>query len=1329
MLASTLSFVASPETPSFLAYAATECEDDDNCDEKTLEEAMGDKYSPNQEGFEELMAELEKSEKDGGPPEESILYAFKRHFTVGYMNEGDDAVIASNDEDDNPLAWYSTIFNDRNKYNCGQGYGLREGQSRYYPGEENGELFWHNCDVPNLITEFLQDVTLLFFEPGMSGAEVDSSYTRTPWLGFSSNTPETVKQDSRANVTALEVFGYNLNYTSYRGEWDHIKVMTAARALSNFGFLDKLKLGTQAILNGILGGVNSAVNGLVDDLKSGNIVRIITSPLRFIGNFFGGGISSTVDTVIDTSDTNVFATMAWYRPGFGSTLYNARALSQDEIVDYIQAQLVTYLQKIEKEREKATPPADLLAIKPDTLRALDPPSPGLCRASGTYSVNGGAPIPVNWDFPAETADAGTCEAAVNLRRRAILADNGGNVSFNITVTSNPRKTVAQWSTEAGWEAVVEKYQIYCTLEGSDSTSPTAVNTFLTCLENDQVGYPAAVARETLNEQSKLDLDWFSKFTEQQEISAFFRAQAESFTSPNAKYICLNPDGTDMVRGGEFVRLVLGTKENQRFNPECEPVRKPIQNALFGNGYLDGQPPVDTRREVYGFSLWDFIAGDEVWASAGLTISKATTRLSNAVLNLAFAPILQTLSLDVILTNLIIGFRDGLFFPLALLVMVVGALSVFFQAGVKRDYGAQAKSLLLMVGVFFLGTILMTDPARTITFVDEAPAQLEAVVTGSIFEVGKTDTDNLCNATTATNSTVGSEDFAGNTIRFDPAAASRNMLCENWRVFAFGPYVYGQWGTSYDNLNYENFHAEGDQAILVGNGQGEVAPYVPLGGNGANAERNWGLYQLDVLTAGTSTTYDPRHSQTNDANIYRLVDLQAGPGGQLENAPYDATHFEMWRGDKPMGRIMVAWLGAATSIVGMLTIILFAFAKIQISLMSMLMLLFMPFMFLIGLMPGQGRFKLKGYFMQLISLMVQRVVLVAMLALMLRVITSIAQASDNFFYYSVLTIATCLVFLTNRKEILGLFDKNIAGKSGGFGKGGSAMEFLPRSLQQKADTVGNMARAGAYAAVGGFMAGGVSGIKPAVKGATDRQRSSLSLKHSRQGLGAFNVASKARTDARNAVEGSLNEYLDTDLKPIATARVSDRVGQDVGDEAVHKPAEQKAVEQELEKMRPKSAGDFRRVSRRRKAEKALYSRDERSAQDVREDLRRATTQDGLAALDGVQAHVDDLKPKLTEDPEALRAYREASEDVALDIGLNLRASELKESRKERVVNRVSDALTPTSTDPIDRVVEEGQERAEQRAVNKAVITESAKEVMKQFKTASFDKLSSPEDRNE
>lgn len=1215
---------------SIIASAA-ECEEgDSDCTKKKLDEALKDsKLEPNADGFGEAL--------EGAGPfnscsagDQDIKTLVKRVFSVGYMNCTPSATI------DDDTGGYKSTLKANNWRNCGIPSGPK------FNGQENNTVYWHNCDVPNLLTEMMQDISYAFFPQGINGVSVQPVKTNNGWFGYSFQTPGlgdnqgSVSQDGNANITALEAFGYNLKYSRYNGEWDYIKVMTSARALSNFGAMDSMKLGVQTFFNSVSGGVDNAVSGFMDNLKAGDIMSVITSPFRVVADAASGGSVAALNGIMDTSDAKVFATMSWYRPSFGSTMYNARQLSQDEISRHITNQMNKFLGTLNV--PVAEPPEDLAAASYAKLSSITRPRPGKCVGEWTVvekqivNVPGKEKSRTSSGNVSEMPFAGSEEECEKFIEKASKSTgiNWAIESTKVAVTKYENQfTLAEWEAQAGWESVAKRYQIYCTIERS--TAPegedfeaqnAAVDTLLNCWDDDKVGHPAAMDRETKAEQSKLNDEFFKNSLtcmfasvegcdKDKKVQKKLAELTSSFTSPMQRYVCVNNDGTIRKDGsGNYVKLVVKNGDKVEYNSAClingeAPVRPAIQNGAYGNGLENPNSAVhDTRRDYFKISLSDLTKIDEALSSTGLVVSNFTTRLSNTLLNLSFSPILTTIGVSDIIVSFIDGFRESIFFPFSVIIVMISAASIFWKAGVQRDYAAQGKSLLIIVTVFFIGAVVLFNPAKTIQVVDEFPAHIESSITGLIFSDQVNAEDNLCKATT-TASRVGGRDFMDNTIRFDPAASGRNMLCENWRAFAFTPYVYGQWGTHYDNLDLSKFRAEGSRANLTENGPdgNMVAPRVNLGVN--NSENNWALYQLDQVTSGTITE-DAGTSRRLPADMYRIVDLQAGydynGNGHADNAR--SEYLEAWSGDNPVQRTLVSLTGAAISVLGLVTVGVFAIAKIKVSIMGTILIMFLPIMLLIGLLSGRGTYKLKGYVFQVLSLMAQRIALSLLIAIMLRVIIEVSKLSTSFIQYAMFTTAICVAFLLNKKQIVGMLDKSIVKDSGGFGL--DFNQYLPHRMRQRYENNRRATKAATTGFIGGFSVGGFRGGLTAAKGEIARASRRSNRRNAKEGFGALSTVLQAHEDGSDERRVRESSAVDTQLHSMAEKSANERLKDDplYNDPNLsaneREAMRQSAISNEVERLRPKT-----RRERKMATKAAVGDRDRRSDDEILSQIHSAT----------------------------------------------------------------------------------------------------------------------------
>lgn len=1026
-----------------------------------------------------------------------------RVFMAGYINEVPNAV--SRTGEDSPPAAVCDIDH-----------------------RASGTLAYHNCDVPNLITEFFQDMIRMESISGLTGAERKSATIDNRWFGLPSEIPgDTVPvdpADRSIEYTALELFGYSgLKYTNYHGEWDHIKTMSSARALANYGMMDKFKLGANVVADAVAGGMDGAVDGWQAGMQSGGVLGAIGGAYR---GAIEGAASASIHTVLDTSDYNIIASDGWYRVGFGGTLYNARELTQQELAAEAQQQFLNMLSS--NAPDEAEIPEDLQAVQ----NLPDPPQEAVASCEYTNSNGGTSTLRGDSSGPTEAA----CERAAE---RAAESASTDDKTVTPEYTWDPEgqqaeESLKDWKKKhSNYFDMADKYFMECDLNTNEDNRTGNWTNFTACWD---ASWQPAANEARKDQQLQLNDEWV---TEQMEPEAFAEWMEDNpdanFNAPYNRFICVDKNGNDMLDdNGRYLRIY---DQNGKLNEECTPTRQPIQNGLFGTGYSDAEVAengVDTRHQG-GFSaiinaILPFNFGQVAsWiASLMLGVAVFVTRVSNTVINLAFSPILENLGLDEIVISFIESIRDGIFLPLVILVAAIAGVTILFKAGTQRNYSQQFGSVLLIIVTFIVGTFMLIRPDVTVKAVDRIPSLMEQAVLGAIFSAGTNPEDTLCTADSVVSDVNAPKNIDGTTATYHPNNGLRSLMCENWRAFAFTPWVYGQWGTGMNDL----YGAESDapEANRVNNHNtfrvGD--PIVDFGGD--STMNNWSVYQLDQMTAGTSTTreYRPGHlAGSVDRNMYRVVDFQAGPNNAKG---VDSRFFDHWSGSM-IERLGVSIVSGSVSMLGAWVMTSYSILKVSISFVSVFLVLFLPFMLLFGLYPGVGMRKLKGYLGTLFALMLQRVMIATLMAITFTLIIATSNSDAGYMLVVTMSVVVLLFMLRIRKDVMKWITEQTAASTGGsFGDSmaadsnkaaatalkGSTPGFVQNSMQMANATVGGAVTG----AVGGFLAGGRKGI---TSGAKDSVRSNLGRLHNvqrRKGFGLVQGSTAAIVAARqDAVQRS------------------------------------------------------------------------------------------------------------------------------------------------------------------------------------------------------------------
>lgn len=1004
--------------------------------EKEYNEAV-DKYIGDIEDPGDLLDKMMKdAETNRFPERNSIQYVIQRLFHPGiYVNNVKDGVL----DTDLGVSKDDLLING---YACN-------------PNEPNN-LLNHNCNIPNFTTELLQNI-ISPWESAFNNAGKTSA-TSAFGLGVPNGIPGgevPVSIGQREHTyTALELFGYDLKLTSYNGEWDKITVSTKARMLSNFGIIDHTKLLGTALWD-------SASSGLSEFIQGFNFTSDRFG--RPISGFFEGFASEGLNTTIDTSDLNVLASRSWKREKLNDSLYNVYVLSDKEVITETAKKYYREWIAIMKGNTEVSPELlEVLALSSEHI-------PGF-----TYVED--------WETPEsikarEEAEAHNAEEERKLKSSQLAIaeyDNASNGGTGYTPGSGGYSPGTGYGPGMGGvrpSVYIPKYvvvpePIYYTEKEQLGFWADENVTFLNRAraqglisndKNDLETYDEVVATWKTNWEQYSNKEFAASGEVVQDLlkksdkNLYVNNPHLDSRQAISHYVCSNEDGVPLRKeNGDLVYLYLKNNKGstQSVNPECKAVRSPIGGGYFGDGWHI-ERPLDTRHKdlvndtVDGGILLKTVSnlGKSIFRSLNSFIAKVT----NVILGLSFSPILSKLGIDVIVTKLVEGFRDTIFFPMSALAAALGGLLLFFQLLKNGSAWQLVSSVFITFLIFIMGAMFLLRPNTTMKFVDEFPSKIDNFIANIVLadEQGS----NYC-STGETNDGI------------------RSAQCNVWGAMVFNPWVHLQFGTSYDNL-YANGLApsygkemQNTNELLVGDALVDM-------GNGVT-ENNWALYQLSKTKAGTITTSDTSVLQALgkvDKDLYRIVDLQAGPNN---GAGTDSRYFKNWSGGNngTVGATLLSFIQAITTSIA---IILLGFKKIEVSFMFALSLILLPIMLLYSLLP-QGKQKLKSYLASLGSLLIKRVTVTLMLGVFLRLLNGISANADNLVTASFAMTILSISFIIYRKELLDLIGST---ESGGFASQvkETIVESVPKEVKQRYQ----MGKANAKGLAAGFAGGYVGAV--------------------------------------------------------------------------------------------------------------------------------------------------------------------------------------------------------------------------------------------------------------
>lgn len=1069
-------------------------------EDSDAKDKISEAYNDYGGSFDGAMEKYEKGE--GKDDENSFGFVMKRIFGINYMNDVSRAVAA-------------------------EGYDTPEsGKLCNADDPRAGTPLYHNCDIPNITTQFFQSVIgNLINVSGLYHAETVIPTLDSPWFGLPTALPgdgsvPTDPSQRASKYTGLELYGYNLNYTMYRGEWDRINVYTKARAMTNFGFLSSFQLGARSIIDGVAGGLSKAGENVSESLSNGDLVGAVTG---FWGGLWGGGMASGLKPILDSSDLNVVNTNAWYRVGYGETLYGQRELNQEELGRLALQNVFDLLNS--SSGRKIELPKDFQEIHNKPARPKEKISQ--CKvvdSKGKQKVVGSKEAP----GITEKGCAKEAEKANAKKPKYTWSADGTQTG----------QSIEEWKkTNKKFFDVAAKYKLSCLshLDNKDLKQSERISKFYDCLPQGIQDATAETNSELYAEASK---EWTKDIMSPLKFAKFFmKNKGANFNSPWMRFVCVNPDGSDMLdtTTGNWISVYNTDGEP---SGKCGTPRPPIQNGFFGNGYSSDQkqPGVDTRyarvdRNVVNAAMgFDTFTNDV--ANFSLHVSAFATRISNTLMNLSFQPIGQVMGIDDLVGGFVKSFTDSIFFSFSVLFFVISVVILFARTAYRQQWRKFVFEVLLGFLVLFMALFVSMKPAMAMKAVDYVPSQVETAIAGAIFGVSEDNDDELCTAS----GTVSMKDENGKVVPdknlTTPASNIRSMMCENWRVFTFNPWVYGQWGTEFDNL----YAANTDAPSKFKNTNGALVGDAGVQMGNSTTVNNWALYQLDSMSVGTATTRsDVQDVGRINSDMYRIVDAQAGPNN---GAGTDSRYFASWSGLDYMGRLGVAMSAIPASIVSMVTIGMYSIYKILIALISKFMLMALPIILTVAMFLEFGTRILKKYLLTLLGLLAQRIALVTLMALLITFIVGFTASIGSFFIAMVASIALCIAALLYRNNLMNMFAGAFTstGKRSIVGSLSSApvkelYNKLPAGMKNSVNQYGSQVQGGVSGFIGGYIVGGMDeGMKGAKKTAQmSGQREFRSQR--RRGLSRIQSIGMGMDAGKNAAQNATKEYK-TELEEVS-----------------------------------------------------------------------------------------------------------------------------------------------------------------------------------------------------
>lgn len=823
-------------------------------------------------------------------------------------------------------------------------------------GIEPNNLLSHNCDVPNALTELIQNTIGVGDFTGIKGGEKTSAKTN---FGIPANIPGgsvplNIKSSS-FTYTPLERFGYDLKYTKYAGEWDHIIVRSQGRSLSSFGFWGKVKLFGSAFFTGIGRTVNTFFK------------EATLNPLTWIPSFkkaLEAGASATLLKIINTFDANIIFTHKWARPHFAKTVYGAYYLSDQQVQQRAEKAFDEEMQRlINKKLGENSKYSKLIAANP--------------------SGGNGVPSFV-YDEKRETEESKAARNEWNIEytKRYQQTIEIRNAVINECLIAHGSTSADTHYMSLCHDIANKDNRVRQAMEMRPKPEPVYMSKedqFKEFLTTDNV-------KNYRNKMSEIGVNVPSDGTPENWLNSIISSYNETYKKEGVEGgeifdTVLKESKEDYFKNNithdvnkEISHWVcyLGDKEtpdaNELLNPNITPLLYSKHNGNNTEYISTKCSGVITRPPVKGGYLADK-STDTRWqrfketqesdanklgiSNGGLStyLTKVLAKITNEILSFSYENIVTKLKIDTVMENIMTTVRDSLFAPLLLLGLALSAIWIFIKVAYQRSLLLGIKSLLILAVVATLGTAFISDPGRLIGKIDEIGNKTDLFVSELVLA---NDPNEICYA---------SGDSAG----------VRAAQCQIWYNTVYLPWSFGQWGVAPSKLDNDRFTNTNNN--LVGNGT------VHFGNN--ITKNNWGLYQLSKMKSGTITTDDKNVTKAMSKDLYKIVDLQFGPSG----SGYDSRYAQDWANGSSENGILSLLLSIAilVGIGGM------SLAKIEATVAMIFYTGLLPFTLVRAIFPG-GEGKIREWFFTMFGLFIKRIFIIVFMGITLRLLYSVGNAN-------------------------------------------------------------------------------------------------------------------------------------------------------------------------------------------------------------------------------------------------------------------------------------------------------------------------------------------------
>ena len=434
--------------------------------------------------------------------------------------------------------------------------------------------------------------------------------------------------------------------------------------------------------------------------------------------------------------------------------------------------------------------------------------------------------------------------------------------------------------------------------------------------------------------------------------------------------------------------------------------------------------------------------------------------------------------------------SGLYMGLSVMAFAAVGVWAAWTGLAKRKLTSALGGIFTAVIIFGSGILLMGNPLLIAQLPMRVGTTLGGCVVMGVSGVNCMSSESSDPNTAPKENTECYVDDAGE-VEVDRALAlvAKQASCKTWEAFVFQPWVAGQFGTSYKNLNTGGgpgtagplFANNSDtldywQKIKVGMYAADSKPTsICTDSSTGYSYSNMALYQLNLMSNihACDKSYHRSGAIKTNQQVYSdwvyVVDAmsqayKAGAGDDKTTSSDLQYMYYSWIGSYGQNRLAIAVLAVIASIGGAAVLITTSALAIMYLFTGVLLTAFAPLFFLIGIVPGQGKKIFLGWVEKIVSAILKYFACVLWMMVTLELYSAVLDGANSGLGATLIfVIIVTLAMWMYRDEFLKMIGR---ANFGGTQFSNKLGDMGNRALH----SAGRMAGATAAGAAAGFVTG-------------------------------------------------------------------------------------------------------------------------------------------------------------------------------------------------------------------------------------------------------------------